>query len=270
MKPAPLYHPHNLNPAYHLRYSWAGWLSRKSQYTFPVEMNTNILAQTTPLWEKDGLRILESNWMPDSILLTFSTKPAVSPLLLAARTKGRLQHAFRVSGNPCKFSRKVGVRSVGKNQLKDIESYIKNQVQKSSYIDSSFKKKLKQFTFTDKSVDLSLPTATNSGRYWYDLHIVLVVENRYRITEYKKLAIIRDGCIKIAEKRKYRLSGLSVMPEHLHLSLRADIEHSPQDVVLIFQNNLAYMLGQIKVWSHNYYAGTFGIYDMNAIRRKRS
>lgn len=268
MKPTKLYQGHNLKPAYHLRYTWAGWLSRKSQSQFQVESHHGILEQAAPLWEQDGLRMLESKWTADSILLTFSAKPTVSPLFLAARAKGRVQHALRLKGKLCKFSRKVGVRSVGNNRLQDVEKYIANQVEKSAYIDPRFKEKLRQFTFIDRAVDLTLPTVTRSGRYWYDLHIVLVVEGRHKITRDQDLAVICDGGIKISRKKKYRLSALSVMPDHLHLSLRAAIEDSPEDVVLAFQNNLAYMLGQKKVWKDNYYVGTFGVYDMSAVRRK--
>jgi REP element-mobilizing transposase RayT len=268
MKPTRLYHGHKLNPAYHLRYTWAGWLSLESQNPFPAESIEQILDQVKPLWEQDGLRLLEPTCSEDKILLTFSTKPTVSPLFLAARAKGRLQHAFRLAGKPCKFSRKVGVRSVGNNRIQDVEKYIAEQVEKSSYIDPAFRKKLESFIFQDESVDLCQPTATNSGRYWYDLHIVLVVDGRYKFTDERSLATIRDWSLKIAEKKKYGLSCLSVMPDHLHLALRADIEQSPQDVVLVFQNNLAYAMGRNRIWSDNYYVGTFGVYNMNAVRRK--
>ena len=266
MKTTPLYHGQNLNPAYHLRYTWAGWLS---QSFFPDKPLTVFLDQAKPLWEQDGLRLLEYSWSQDSVMLTFSTKPTVSPVFLAARAKGRLQHALRLAGTPRKFSRKTAVCSVGKNRIVDVENYIANQVTKTNYADPAFKKMLEQFTITDTSVDLSKPSATLSGRYWYNLHIVLVVAERYRITDENELSVIRDCSMKVAEKKNYRISRLSALPDHLHLALRAHIEHSPQEVVLAFQNNLAYSLGQKRIWCYNYYVGTFGVYDMNAIRRKK-
>ena len=264
MKPAPLYNGKNLTPAYHLRYTWTGWLS---QCSFPEISLDGLLDQTKPLWEQDGLRLLKSSWSQDSVLLTFSTKPTISPVFFATRAKGRLQHALRLAGTPRKFSRKVGVRSVDENRMTDVENYIVRQVVNTSYVDPAFKKMLEKFTIMNKSVDLSEPTPTRSGRYWYDLHIVLVVTGRYKITDENELGTIRDWSMKIAEQRNYSISRLSVLSDHLHLALRADIEHSPQDVVLTFQNNLAYALGQRRIWSDNYYVGTFGIYNMNAIRR---
>ena len=50
------------------------------------------------------------------------------------------------------------------------------------------------------------------------------------------------------------------------MSLRGNIGQSPADIAWAFQNNLAYILGQVRVWQDTYYVGTFGEYDMNAIR----
>ena len=39
---------------------------------------------------------------------------------------------------------------------------------------------------------------------------------------------------------------------------------------MTFLNNLAYSMGQVRVWQDGFYAGTFSEYDMNAIRCKRA
>jgi hypothetical protein len=57
------------------------------------------------------------------------------------------------------------------------------------------------------------------------------------------------------------------MPDHLHLALRGNIDSSPLDIALGFQNNLAYAMGQVPIWQEGFYAGTFSEYDMGAIRR---
>lgn len=264
MEPKPIYRAHNLTPAYHLRYTWAGW---PSSGTLPASPSGGLLDELLRLWETDGLRLLEQKWEPHSVLLTFSTTPEVSPVLLAARAKGRLQHTLRSAGTPCTFSRKVAVRSVGDNRISDVEQYILKQVPNASYADPRFREALKAFTVDDPSVDLSAPIQSRSGRYWYNLHVVLVVDGRHAVADQARLALIRDHSFQIAEKKGYELSTLSVLPDHWHAALRANIDHSPEEVALVFQNNLAYVLGQVRIWSYNYYAGTFGIYDMNAIRR---
>jgi REP element-mobilizing transposase RayT len=98
--------------------------------------------------------------------------------------------------------------------------------------------------------------------------LVLVVDGRCRVVDEPGLTAIRDGCRRIAEKKGYRIAGLSVMPDHLHLALRGKIEHSPAEIALAFQNNLAHILKRGAIWMNGYYAGTFGEYDMNAIRVK--
>jgi REP element-mobilizing transposase RayT len=217
-------------------------------------------------WEEDGLRKLEHHWSSEKIQFTMSVRPPVSPVLFAARVKGRLQHALRTAGLSCAFSRKVAVRTIGDNHRAEVEGYIAKQVDRAQFADSRFQELLRPFTVADTSVDLAAPSQTNSGRYWYNLHLVLVVEGRYRIADVGWLGTIRDWSFKIAEKKGYALSRAAVMPDHLHLALRGNIEHSPEVVALAYLNNLAYALGQKPVWEPCYYVGTFGEYDMGAVR----
>ena len=262
-----LYTPHNLNPAYHLRYVWTGW---PSPGPFPESPSQDFWPPLLQAWDKDGLRMLEHRWSDEQIQLLFSAKPDVPPVLLAARAKGRLQYALRTTGNtPCSFSRKTSVRCIGDNRIRDVEEYIKEQVSKEPCADPRFRELLKKFTVTDPAVDLSAPTETGSGRYWYDLHLVLVVEGRFRIVDDSKLAALREEAIRAARKQGHKISVMAVLPDHLHAALRGNIEHSPQDIALAFQNETARALG-CAVWSDSYYAGTFGVYDMDAVRRSRS
>ena len=56
------------------------------------------------------------------------------------------------------------------------------------------------------------------------------------------------------------------MPDHVHLALRGAFEQSPEDVALSFMNNLAHMLKLGAIWRPGFYMGTFGEYNMRAIR----
>ena len=62
------------------------------------------------------------------------------------------------------------------------------------------------------------------------------------------------------------IAALSVMPDHLHMALRGNIEWSPAEIALVFQNGLARAAG-CRVWQDWYYAGTFSEYDLDVIRR---
>ena len=130
-----------------------------------------------------------------------------------------------------------------------------------------FNESLREFTVADESVNLSQPTATHSGRYWYNIHLVLVTQQRYRTTDLTQLRTIRDQSFRIAAKKGHQIAALSVVPDHVHVALRGNIEHAPEQIALAFMNNLAYALGQNAVWTFGYYVGTFSEYDMWAVRR---
>jgi REP element-mobilizing transposase RayT len=77
------------------------------------------------------------------------------------------------------------------------------------------------------------------------------------VVDRTRLATLRDWSFAVAERKGYRISRLSVMPEHLHVSLRGNIEHSPCQIAPAFQNNLAYALGQIS-WPASFTAPASG------------
>lgn len=265
MQPTPLYRPETLNsPAYQLRYVWSGW---PSGCRFPSAPSAEAFTNLKTAWEADGLRCLESRWSPEIIQLAFSAKPQVSPVLLASRVKGRLQYALRTAGTPVTFSRKVCVRTVGENTTQQVEQYVMRQVDKEPLADPRFKEFLEQFLFEDSQVDLRRATESQRGAYWYNLHCVLVRQQRYRVSDTATLTRMRDCSIAVANKKGHRISALSLMPDHIHMALRGNIEHSPEDIALGFMNNLAYAMGQNAIWMPSYYAGTFGEYDMNAVRQ---
>ena len=118
MKPAPLYEPRVEDAAYALRYSWTGWPSGKAFAQCP----TNLIVDTKPLWEGDGLRVLEHRWTEELVQILFSCTPDVSPEFVAARAKGRLDHALRTAGIDMPFSRKVAIRAVVRRKRPSAEA----------------------------------------------------------------------------------------------------------------------------------------------------
>ncbi|HLQ43662.1 MAG TPA: transposase, partial [Planctomycetaceae bacterium] len=250
--PVPQYDPRTAEGAFQLRYSWAGWPSDSTFATQPVEL----IEQTKPHWETDGLRILESRWTADLVQILFSARRDVSPVFVASRAKGRLDHALRTAGFNVPFSRKVTLRSIGDNTRDDVEGYIERQVIKEHFVDPRWTAALAEFTVINKSVDLSQPTESARGRYWYNLHLVLVVDGRHRLSDLHVLRTLRDGCFKIATKKGHLLSRVSVMPDHLHLALRANPDESPNDVAFAYQNNLAFMANLGRLWQDSFYVGT--------------
>jgi REP element-mobilizing transposase RayT len=210
--------------------------------------------------------VLESALASQQLQITLSATPQLAPVTLASRVKGRIQHHCRRQGAAINFSRKLAVRSLGDPTRAQVETYVRNQVPNEALADHRFRDMLASFTVVNPQVDLSQPTESSSGRYWYNLHLVLVVQQRYRIGETATLAKLRDTALRICVKKGYVLSTLAVLPDHLHLALRGAVVHSPEEIALSFLNNLAYVLGQRPWWEAGYYAGTFGEYGMAAVR----
>ena len=217
---SPLYDTNSAEPAYLLRYSWTGW---PSEGKLPAIEIAPLLSTLGPSWETDGLRLLEHSWSPDSVQLTFSTKPHVTPILVAARAKGRLQYALRQARKAIAFSRKVSVRSIGDNTREMVEQYIRNQLLSAALADSHFIERLRSLHLSDPTVDLSAACESAHGRYWYNLHLVLVAAERYRSSDFAAYARMRAGCVRIAGEKGYAISELSIMPDHLHAALRGNI-----------------------------------------------
>ena len=262
--PTPLYLPQNIDaPAYHLRYAWTGWPSDES---FPKQPCQELFTTLEQLWETDGIRVLEYNWSAEQIQFTCSVKPTVSPTFFTGRIKGRLQHALRVAGTPTTFSRKVAFRSIGENRREQVEAYIAGQVAKEQFVDERFAQLMHRFTLVNPDIRLDEASETNRGRYWYNLHVVLVTDSRMRFTDEESLRLIAETCDKVAMKKSYLVSRRSVMPDHVHMSLRGDIAYSPEDIALSFMNNVAFTFGQKSIFRPSYYVGTFGEYDMGAVR----
>ena len=66
------------------------------------------------------------------------------------------------------------------------------------------------------------------------------------------------------------MSIRSLMPDHVHIALRGNIEESPEEIALALMNNTAFAMGQNAIWQNGYYVGSFGEYDVNAVRKQDS
>ena len=111
------------------------------------------------------MRLLEQRWTDETVQLDLHAQPDVSPVFLAARAKGRLQHALtKAVSSFSGFSRKVSVNTVGHNCREDVEAYIASQVDAASFADPSFRELLTEFTTICEDVDLLQPTESLHGR----------------------------------------------------------------------------------------------------------
>lgn len=260
----PVYRPDGTASAFALRWVWTGWPS--TDPFPPVDEAT--LRGLFPLWEADGIRVLERSCASDSWSVTVSTRPNVSPIKIVSRLKGRLDHAMRNVGTPIRFSRKVALRSIGDNVEGQVRNYIANQVHAAGFLDDAFAKSIAPYSRSWPDRNTGDPIAVDSGRYWIQLHIVLVTEHRYRYRWVESIAAVDAAAQQVASSRRYLLGSLAVLPDHVHMHLRGSCEESPEQIVLAFKNEMAKQLKIPGFWQPTYYVGTVGVYNMRALREK--
>lgn len=262
----PIYSPESVRASHSLKYDWTGWLSGGAP--FP-SVTSNVLHSVAPLWCGDGLHMESFCAKDDQLQILFNVEPGVSPVRFTSRAKGRLQHALRQAGERVRFSRKVSFRCLGDNVRSVVEAYLGKQVRKEGFVDPRFARRMLEFSHVSDDVDLAEPAASVSGRYWYNLHVVLVVAGRRRIAAFDVLGRIRDGILLIGDEQGYRIKAFSVMPDHVHIAVGGRIEESPEDIALVFLNRLSFLLGWNRIWKDEYYVGTFSEYAVDVIRGRR-
>ena len=258
-----LYTGENAHPAHSLHYSWTGWPGENNR--MPA-LSEHAIASLADAWVTDGLTLVSHAFASDRVQFTMKAPPHLAPATLAAKTKGRLQHALRHEGRTTPFSRKLAVRSLGENRRATVERYIQDQLKHIDLCDPRYRKQLAENAYHDKNVQLDAPAATNSGRYWYNLHVVLVTAGRFRIGGDFVLSRMRDACLAAATNRGWHIHSIAVMPDHVHVAVRGAAESSPAEIAVTLQNETARAALGCRVWQDRYYVGTFSEYDLDAVR----
>ena len=261
---SPIYTAENCqNPAYQLNWSY-------SLFWHVAPKDTSWLQPLKVATEPDGIRVLEHDFAKPTVSqFLISSRPEVSPQLIAQRVKGRLQHLIRAE-MPSAFQRNYSLRSLGSANRETIDEYVCNQLEHHPCADPRVTERLQQFQIHNSHVDLSQPSQTSHAIYWFNLHLVLVNDGRYREIRDEPLNTLRNMIVKVSASKGHSLSRAAILPDHVHLTLRCLIDESPQEVALSYLNNLAYSQGMTQVFRFGYYAGTFGEYDLGVIPRDSS
>jgi len=260
----PIYTPKNCNAAYQL--NWA--LSHFAHAPLP-----DPLSWAHPLREslekEDAIRILEQRLpSPDVVQFLVSTQPSAAPALILQRVKGRLQYLLR-ERQPKAFRRNYRLESVGSAKREVIEQYIQNQLRRHPLADARIQERFEWAQIIADDVDLSQIRYTAHGQFIYNLHVVLEHAEGWRAVESAFLQRTQEMIRKICRQRGFLLSRAGIVADHLHMSMGCGIEDSPEDAALCFLNNLAYAHGMKAVYRFGYYVGTFGNFDLGALRQAR-
>ena len=257
------YISHNLETVHDIHYSWTGWPSPGSSLPPATPALLDGLAAT---FKGDGLLLESHTWTPTAIHLTVAAQPDQAPVWICQRLKGRLDHALRKQETPVSFSRKVSLRALGHNRTGVVDRYVRDQLENVDLADPRYRATLADVAIHNPALDLAEPAEVNHGRYWYNLHVVFVVADRYRVGERAFLEKLRERVMTMAGDLGCAVKRAAIMPDHMHVALRGNPKLSPEEIALGLQNASA-EAADCLLWEHQFYVGTFGEYDKGAVNR---
>ena len=268
------YSGRDIRPSHDIHYSWTGWPSGAAR--LPSSPPPRLFGSLAEDYKVDGLELESWTWRPDRIQLTFRAGPSIAPTQVSQRAKGRLDHVLRSTlastgtspAGGIKFSRKVALLPIGHNRNEVVDAYVRDQLEKVDLADPAYRALLASVAIDNPAVDLADPAESSHGRYWYNLHIVLVVTGRYRVGNPAFLEELRQWILDICAREDCPLKRAAIMPDHLHLALRGNPRKSPATIALGLQAATA-EVARCRVWEENFYAGTFGAYDCGAVPGSR-
>jgi REP element-mobilizing transposase RayT len=261
--PDPLYTIENCRVAYQLDWSlsvfWKQGAPAAGQWLATLQQST----------EPDGVRVLEHR-LPKSNVSQFllSTKPSVSPSMAIRSVKGRLQYLVRDT-LPKAFRRNYSIHSVGSANVEAVQQYVASQLGRHPMGDPNVQERFTRYQFFDERVDLTLERRSSYGQFIYNLHLVLVHRERGVDVREDWLRTVHQTLPRISGKKGHLLSRAGITADHIHLTIGCDVKEAPADVALSYMNNLAYAAGMKSVFQFGFYVGTFGRYDLRAVRRSR-
>ena len=73
-----------------------------------------------------------------------------------------------------------------------------------------------------------------------------------------------NGYLPLPQKH---ITRIGILSNHIHILVGIGVNESPESAALSLLNNLTFAQGWKPVFRFSYYAGTFGGYDRDAIRR---
>lgn len=261
LNPQPIYTANNV--------TWAPslyWTLTVYWRSAPAPETAWLQTLKTVLSEKDRI-VLREHDHPSELESRFflETSPEHTPSFILQRVKGRLQYFVRET-QPKAFQRNYFIRSVGRTKQEKVEAYLRKQLAHHPMADERVAKDFEAFQFEDADVCLKSIRATSHGRFQYNLHFVLVNDQRWREIRCERIQKQRDGIIGTARKKGHLLKAIGMLPDHCHISLGADMGESPGEVVLGYMNNLAYVQGMTPVFQARVWVGTVGSYDIGAVK----
>ncbi len=228
--------------------------------------HSNWLTALQNINEAEGIRILRHRFADWGDLSQFfiSSKPEISPVQLIRGVKGRLQSLIR-DQFPKALQRNYALRSIGSTRRAVVAQYIEKQLEHHGWSLHKWCARLAKLQIKT-NVDLAQPRRSAHGLYWYNLHLVLVNDMRYRIAT-AQLERVHCALWTISKEQHHLLSRASILPDHIHLLLGCNLNQSPLTVALAYLNGITAGLRGQRIFQSSFHVSTCGEYDLGVIPR---
>ena len=152
-------------------------------------------------------------------------------------------------------------------RLLTADNYVARQTDRHPTVDDRVMAQLESLQFHDPAVMLDEGRIGSHGKLVHSLQIVIENAQGWNETRHEVLRGARDMIVRASASKGWRLARIGLLSNHIHILLGCSMVESPESVALSLLNNLAYAQGMTPAFRFSYYAGTFGRYDRNAIRR---
>ena len=146
-----------------------------------------------------------------------------------------------------------------------MEDYVSRQTERHTMADPRVQNLFQQYQKTYSGHDLSQPVLSAHGQYWYNLHLVLVNDDRWREVRPDVLDRLSEMIERVGAKYGERISTVGLLADHIHMTVGCQIDRSPEETALSYLNNCAYAIGMKPHFQFGCYAGTIGEYDRGAV-----
>lgn len=218
----------------------------------------------------DGLRILEVRSIQSNVFQLFiSSVPQIAASEIVRSIKGRWQYLLK-EASPSAFRRNYRIDSVGSANSDTLDRYIAGQNVKHRMADPRVQAHLSKVQFHDSTIDLTKVRKGNYGLFVNCLQVVLENAGNWNEIREDVLLATREMIIRASRKKRWQLSRIGLLSDHIHILLGVGMTESPESVALSLLNNLASVQEMRPAFKFSYYVGTFGRYDRQAVRSKLS
>lgn len=259
---APIYTATNTKSAFQLNWSLSLFLRDDVR---SIEVPVDDLSDAI---QRDDLRLLEYRRASDRSHQFFvSSMPHLAPAEIIRSLKGRCQYLLK-SVCPRAFRRNYHLTSIGAADRATLEAYVGRQLSRHPMADERIQDRIREWQFHDSTIDLAATCVSAHGRFTFNLHVVLELEQGGWCIETPVWMARRTMLERLAHKRQWQLSRVGIVANHLHVLVGCGVSDSPLDVGLAFLNNLAYVDGMRPNYRFGFYVGTFGSYEREVIRRR--